>query len=217
MKIIFLISIFLSFLLAQNPSVYSALGDVIYDNSKNIKKLSTLDEYKELNEKIETYLKDVEQTKKYGYDVQNQKNGADKIKYLSKLRELSKTNDFFARSVKSNFLASIENENNILFVEMIENNMLDTQKYKSDILEYYFAHSDDINATESIQKFLDEDKSKAKRAVYRKSKSKRQEEKIKRIRENDRIKQERIKKYLEEEVAKKKREIKEEQMKKLNN
>ena len=217
MKIIIIITILSSFLLAQNPTVYSALGDVIYDNSSNIKELKDLPVYKDSKDKIQTYLKEVQDTKVYGFDVQNEKEGADKIKYLSKLRELSKTNDFFVRSVKNNFKASIEDDNNTLFLEMIENKMLDTEKYKNDILNYYFAHSDDINATETIQKFLNEDKSKAKRALYKKSKSKRQEEKIKRIRENDRIKQERIKKTLEEEVAKKKKEIKEEQMKKLNN
>jgi hypothetical protein len=217
MKIIVIISILSSFLLAQNPSVYSALGDVIYDNSENIKELKNLPAYKDSIGKIQAYLQDVKNTKAYGFDVQNEKNGADKIKYLSKLRELSKTNDFFVRSIKNNFEASINDENNTLFLEMVENSMLDSQKYKNDILDYYFAHSDDINATKTIRKFLDEDKSKAKRAVYIKSKNKRQEEKIKRIRENDRIKQERIKKTLEEEVAKKKQEIKEEQMKKLNN
>ena len=217
MKLIIIISIFSSFLLAQNPTVYSALGDVIYDNSKNIKELKDLPEYKQYNEKIQTYLKEVNTAKAYGFDVQNEKEGSDKIKYLSKLRELSKTNDFFVRSVKNNFETSIDDENNTLFLDMVENKMLDTEKYKNDILDYYFSHSDDINATSTIQKFLDEDKSKAKRAVYIKSKNKRQEEKIKRIRENDRIKQERIKKALEEKVAKKKKEIKEEQMKKLSN
>lgn len=217
MKIIVIISILSSFLLAQNPTVYSALGDVIYDNSENIKELKDSPAYKEYKEKIQIYLKDVKDTKAYGFDVQNEKEGVDKIKYLSKLRELSKTNDFFVRSVKNNFKASIEDENNTLFLEMVDNKMLESEKYKSDILNYYFTHSDEINATNTIQKFLDEDKSKAKRAVYIKSKNKRQEEKIKRIRENDRIKQERIKKTLEEEVAKKKREIKEEQMKKLSN
>lgn len=217
MKIIIIITILSSFLLAQNPTVYSALGDVIYENSTNIKELKDLPAYKDSRDKIQTYLKDVQETKAYGFDVQNEKNGADKIKYLSKLRELSKINDFFVRSIKNNFTASIEDGNNALFLEMVENKMLDSEKYKSEILDYYFAHSDDINATKTIQKFLNEDKSKAKKAVYIKSKSKRQEEKIKRIRENDRIKQERIKKYLEEEVAKKKKEIKEEQMKKLQN
>lgn len=217
MKLIIIISILSSFLLAQNPVVYSALGDVIYGNSENIKRLKDIPAYKKFDEKINKYLKKVEETKKYGFDVQNEKNGADKIVYLSKLRELSKTNDFFVRSVKDNFKSAIDNENNALFLNMVENEMLDTQKYKNDILNYYFSHSDDINATDTIQNFLDEDKSKAKTAQYIKSKNKRQEEKIKRIRENDRIKQERIKKALEAEVAKKKREIKEEQMKKLSN
>lgn len=217
MRIIFFISILSSFLLAAYPSVYSALGDVIYGNSVNIKRLKDIPQYKDLNDRIDKYLKDVEAAKKYGFDVQNQKNGADKIVYLSKLRELSKTNDFFVRSVKNSFKSAIEDENNDLFLLMVENEMLDTQKYKNEILNYYLAHSDDINATETIKTLLEKEKSKVKRSNYIKSVNKRQEEKIKRIRENDRIKQERIKKYLEEEVAKKKKEIKEEQMKKLNN
>lgn len=215
MKKIFILSFIVSILLAQNPKVYSALGDVVYDNSVNVKALKNIDVYSDQKEKIDKYLKDVKKVQEYGFDVQNEKNGADKIVYLQKLRELSKTNDFFARSVKNYFKASIEDENSTLFLQIIDNKLLDTQKYKSEILNYYFNHSKDMNATKTIQTFLDEDKSKAKNAQKVKSKKQRQEEKMKRIRENDKLQQESIKKSIEEEVAKNKQEIKKEQMQKL--
>ena len=46
MKITIILSLLATFLMAENPKVYSALGDVIYDNVDNITKLQSIDSYK---------------------------------------------------------------------------------------------------------------------------------------------------------------------------
>ena len=93
------------------------------------------------------------------------------------------------------------------------------EKNKSEIKEYYLAHSNDINTTGVIQSFLDEDE---KLRLEREARLKAlptaeqlRKEKLRRIRENDQLKQERLQKSLEEEVIRKKHEIREYQKEEL--
>jgi len=211
----------LATLLCANPKIYSALGDVIYDNVQKIEALKNIKEFKEYENKIQEYVKSVYIAKEVGFGIEIGTQETDKNEYLKTLRELSKTNDMFHRQAQSLYKDSIEQENTLLWSAVINSGLIDTQKNKNEILEFYFAHSNDIDETGVIQNFLDEDEmlkaknSKKKNSIYMQKEA--QEDKIKRIREKDKIKQEAIQKNLEEELVKKKTQIRSEQVKELTN
>ena len=203
----------------RNPAVYSALGDVIYGNFQKIELLKEIEKYSKLKEKIDTYVKEVNSVKKIGYAIESGDKTLDKEEYLEKLRVLSKTNDYFQRTVIDSFKSSMIDEDNNLFSKTINSGLIDSDKYKSKILEYYFAHCADINATGVIQRYLDEDaklkKKEAKSKRTRITKKQIQEAKIRRIREKDKLKQETLHKTLEEELIQKKKDIRKEQVEEL--
>ena len=221
MKKIIIILFCTTFLLADNPIVYSALGDVIYNNVGKINNLKTISQYNSEINKIDEYVSSVEKTKKNGFSIQRGEKKIDKMDYLEHLRELSITNDYFVRSAKNNFKSSLSNEDSVLFSKIINSGLVDTQKYKEKIINYYFAHSEDINASGVIQAYLDEDKElRVKKETQMKlyqTKKMREEAKIKRIRKNDKEKQEALEKKLEAEVKAKKIQIREEQKSELFN
>lgn len=209
----------LATLLCANPKIYSALGDVIYDNVHKIEKLKNISNFQEYESKIDEYVKSVYLAKEVGYSIEMGNPEIDKMKYLETLRELSKTNDIFYRQAQSLYRVSIEKENTFLWNQIINSGLIDVQSHKEEILEFYFAHADEINEQGVIEKFLDEDeKLKAKNTYKSYSpllKRDAQEDKIKRIREKDKAKQEAIQKSLEEELIKNKTQIRDTQEKEL--
>ena len=202
------------------PNVYAALGDVIYTNVENIVKLKELDAFKSFSEKINNYSKNVEKSKAIGFDIESGNKNIDEATYLETLRTLSKENDYFIRSVNSAYKSSLDKQDNKLFLDTVNSGLIDTEKHRDQIVEYYLKHSKDINASGVIQKYLDEDaklKSKRKSYSYEKAKKLRDEAKIKRIREEDKRKQAQLEKELTEEVKQKKIEIRENQKRELFN
>ena len=220
MKKTIILFLFATLLMAENPKVYSALGDVIYDNVGKIEKLQTIDSYKMYDEKIEKYARDVAQVKIIGFSLDSGDKSVDKMSYLKNLRVLSKENDFFIRNSKAAFNTSIKEENSKLFSEIINTGLIDTDKYKDEIINYYMFHAEDINSSGVIQAYLDEDEALRKQRLANmkkyKSKAQREAEKIKRIRDKDRQKQAEIEKSLQEEVDRKKIEIRANQKKELS-
>jgi len=216
-KIIFFL--FLTTLLsAKNPNVYAALGDVIYDNVHKIEELGKLDSYKDYKLGISSYVALVTKTKELGFAIESGVELSKKGEYLAALRELSKKNDFYLRKAKSSFNTAIEKEDTALFMSLVNSEIIDTEQRKEDILNYYFQHQEDINASGVIQSFLDEDAELRNReaALHRiKSKKERDAEKIRRLRENDLETQKKLEEKLEAEVIKKKLEIRQQQRKEL--
>ena len=207
-------------LYAQNPIAFAALGDVIYNNVDKIEKLKNIDEYKIYDEKIDKYVADVKKAKEEGFALENGASAVTKKAYLNKLRALAKTNDFFVRSVASSYDAAKRDQNNKLFSKIINSGLLDTKERKKEIIDYYFAHAQDMNTTGLIQSYLEEDaklcaKKEAQLKRY-KSKKEREAERIKEIRERDKREKERLEKKLQEELQKKKEEIREYQKEELN-
>ncbi len=202
----------------KSPNVYSALGNVIYANADKIAKLKELDAFKSFSEKINSYSKNVEKSKAIGFDIESGNKNIDEATYLETLRTLSKENDYFVRSVNSAYKSSIEKQDSRLFLETVNSGLVDTDKNRDQIVEYYLKHSKDINASGVIQKYLDEDaklKLKKKSYDYIKAKKLRDEAKVRRIREDDKKKQAQLEKELTEEVHQKKLEIRENQKKEL--
>ncbi len=221
MKVFFTFFFLTALLFAKNPAIYAALGDVIYDNVGKVEKLKDSSTYAPYVKEIEKYVGDVQKAKENGLLLELSEAPITKKEYLNTLRKLSKTNDYFMRSANANYVASMRDNNFTLFSDMINSGIIDTQEHKQEIIDYYFQHSDDINATGVIQNYLDEDaKLKEKRdalSKHYKSKKMLEQEKIDRIRENDKSEQERLEKQLQEEVKKKKLEIREYQKKELTN
>ncbi len=217
-KLIFL-SLFTSLLFAKNPIVYAALGDVIYNNADNIEQLREIEEFNIYDDKIKQYVKKVNNTKEKGFKIEQGDHAVDKKEYLTALRALSKDNDFFSRQAKKLYDDSLQNENSRLFSQIINSGLIDTAEYKQEIIDYYFAHQEDINASGVIQNILDDDAAlKArKEAELRKSKSKREREleKIKRIREKDKREQEALEQKLQKELEDKKKQLRKEQKEEL--
>ena len=203
----------------KNPKVYKALGDVIYDNVEKIKKLKDIEIFQSFSEKIDNYADDVEKAKELGFEIESGSKKVDNITYLNTLRKLSKENDYFVRSTKNAYKASIEKEDSVLFSEMVNSGLINTDKHKDEIVSYYLAHSEDINASGVIQSFLDDEKTKSKKNTYsyEQAKKLRDEAKIRRIREEDKKKQADLEHTLSEEVKQKKSEILENQKKELFN
>ncbi len=219
MKKLLILFIFSTLLLAQNPLAYSALGDVIYDNAKGIEKLQNIKLFEVFQPKIQKYLLDVSQTKKYGFALDNSEKGSTKKEYLNKLRELSKTNDFFLRSARNSYHSAIQSNDSQLFSQLLNTGLIDIKSNIVQIKTYYEQHSDEINATEYVKNFFDEDAriKQQEQRLQKPSLTKEQieEERIKRIRANDRAKREALKKTLDEEAIRKKIQIREEQKKEL--
>ena len=204
---------------ASNPKVYAQLGDTIYNNVSAIDKLKDMKAFELYHDKMAKYVEDVKQTKLIGYAIENGYSKVDKMEYLNRLRKLAKQNDFYLRLAQQSYARALENEKSDLFVSLINSGAIDTASRKNEIIDYYYAHKEDINATGVIQNFLDEDaKLRAlKEAEYKNRKTKKQleEERLRRIREKDRREQEALEKKLEMELEKKKKELREEQKKEL--
>lgn len=210
-----------TFLSASNPKPYAALGDTIYNSVHVIKALKKLKSYQVYIDDINAYLKNVKEAKKIGYLIEDGKAPNESISYLNSLRKLSKKNDYFLRSIDNVYITALKEKKFKLFSEIINGHFIDTDKHKKEIIDYYFSHQDDINSSGVIDKLLAEDAAlKARKEAQKKRyKTKKQlkEEKIKRIRADDKANQERIEKELDKNLELKKLKIREDQKKELMN
>ena len=216
MKQLVLLSILVTFLYAQNPNVYSSLGNVIYGSLDAVDKLKKLADYKQHEKKIDKYIENVLDLKKYGFAIDSGDYSIDKHEYLSRLRKIFKTYDYFVRNAKRSFKESIQTNNTELFTGIINSGLIDTDIYKKDILNYYLKHSDELDSNQVIVKLRNKDSLiKKHREVHQNIEADAQKAKIKRIRKKDKRQDEAFKKLLEEELLQKKKEIRENQKKEL--
>ena len=218
-KVLFFL-LFSTIVFAKNPFPFSALGDIIYDNAPKIEKLKKIDDFAVYNKKIDNYILDVKKAKQEGFSLEKKSNAILRKSYLEKLRSLAKTNDYFVHLVKVLYKNSIKTDNPELFSKLVNSGLLDTDAYKKEIINYYFAHQKSIDSHGVIQKYLDEDaKLKAKKEAQQRrynNKKAKEAERIRYIREQDKIQQERLEKKLQEELQEKKMEIREYQKRELS-
>ncbi|MCW8894719.1 MAG: hypothetical protein OQK48_09325 [Sulfurimonas sp.] len=216
MKFFVTLSLLATLIFAQAPNVYSSLGNEIYSSVKNIQKLKYIPEFSHLNDKIDKYIKDVQNLREEGVAIDSADKNADKDSYLESLRELSSTYTYFKRSVSSSFKSSVESENSRLFLAVVNSGLMDTKAHRAEILDYYNNHSDEINPSGIIEYFISEDLAIEKRQEANKAYKKEVEsEKIKRLRAKDKLREEAQIKQLEIELKQKKKEIRERQRKEL--
>jgi len=207
-------------LFAQNPFPYAALGDLIYDNVNKIKNLENINVLKKYSIEINKYTSDVALAKKEGFKLDHNSSQAQRKHYLNHLRELAQQNDFFKRLVDVAYKNAIKKEDTQTFSALINSGLLDTEKYKKEIIDYYFEHQQELPATGLIQSYLDEDaKLRAKKEAQQKrykSKKEREAERIRWIREEDKRQKEYLEKKLQKELEEKKQEIREYQKTELS-
>lgn len=215
-KIITLLLLSLT-LFAKNPSVYSQLGDTIYNNYAAVEKLAEIEEFSEYGKEIQEYIKDVNATKKDGFAIESGDRSVDDALYLKKLRELYKKDRKFLRIAKISFEESMKNDNIRLFEQLINSGTIKLDEYKESIVKFYTRHKEEISLSQEPKLFIQENQQKRKSAIKSDAAKKRESEaeRIRWFREKDREKQERKRKLLEEELLKQKKEIREYQKEEL--
>lgn len=204
---------------ASSPKIYAALGDKIYDNVEKINTLKNLDAFYHLKKEIEFYVQEVADTKEKGFTAQSTNQTDLKKSYLMQLRKLSKENDHYLRTTQHYYENSLKNRDNELFIGVVNSGLIDNAVHKQEILEYYYKYLNDIKISGSLESIVQEDKIlKQKRnisAVNKKTKRMKEDEKIRRIRENDLEAQKSLEDKLQEEVNQKKVEIRNNQKEEL--
>ncbi len=206
-------------LYASNPNVYATLGDVIYNNAPKIEKLKNFDEYAPFKERIDTYIKDVNETKKLGFAIEDGiKKGAAK-EYLKRLRTLAKTNDFFSRSAKALFENALKNGDFNTLMDILDTGLIDTQRNKKRLLEFWEERKGSFVPRGEFLRIVQEEElkknSKNTKEYYEKLRKMREREKIRRLREKDKKRQEELQRRLEEELKRKKEQIEKKQVEEL--
>ena len=199
-----LLTFMLTFLYSNNPKPYAALGNVIYDNVQKIDSLQKLKSYDLYKSDIAKYVKEVELAKKEGFEIEVSKAKISKKDYLIKLRHLAKINDNYLRGIRDNYKASMNKNNYNLFSEIINCGLIDTNKNKNEIIDYYYKHQEDINASGVIEDFLNDDAKlkalKESQKIKYKTKKMLEEKKIKRIRDKEKTTQENLEVKLQNEL-----------------
>lgn len=214
-----LITLMTTFLSAHNPNPYAALGDVIYDNVSNIESLKQIDSYRLYADDIDKYVSEVDEAKIQGYELEKAATSKTKNDYLNRLRTLSKTNDYFLRSINNKYKESMKKDDYKLFLQIINSGLINTQKKKKEIINYYYKNKENIDSTGVIDTFLEEDAKlrlkKDRQKKHYKTKKQLEAEKIKRIRENDKAAQKKLEEDLQKDLNTKKAEIRKIQRKEL--
>jgi len=217
-KLLF-ITFIATILSAHNPLPYAALGNIIYDNAEKIQQLTDIDAYNVYKDDIEQYLKDLKVTKVLGYKLEKESASSLKKKYLNSLRRLSKKNDYYLRSINTQYNEAMKSKNYKLFLQIINKKLINIKKHKKEIIDYYYTNQENIDKSGVIDELLKEDaRLKAlKESQKRRYKTKKEleAEKIKRIRENDKLARQKLEAELQKDLINKKEKIREIQKREL--
>ncbi len=219
MKAIILFLTIIAGVYAANPHVYAALGDGIYNNANKIAKLKNVKSYAAFAPKVDTYIKKVKETKELGFAVESGEKKDQAKTYLKRLRTLAKQNDFFVRSANSLFESSLKKGDYKSVMELLDTGIIDTKRNRNKIVSFWEEHKGQFEPKGEFKRVIQESElrknTKSSAEYYRKLKKLREQEKIRRLREKDKRRQEQLQKKLEEELKRKKRQIEEEQKKEL--
>ena len=219
MKPFILFILFTLALFASNPTIFASLGDKIYDNITKIEKLKKFKEYKPFIQKIDEYVKEAKATKKLGFAIENGTHKDASRFYLKKLRELAKTNDFFVRSANAVFDQAYVTKDYDLLMDLLDTGLIDVERNKQRLLKLYEEDGEKFELRGVLKQLVDasnlKKKSKHSKEYYERLRKIREEEKIRRLREKDKKRQEALQKRLDQELKRKKEEIEKEQIQEL--
>ncbi|WP_345993437.1 hypothetical protein [Sulfurimonas sp. HSL-1716] len=219
---LFILSVVFFFSFAKNPAVYSLLGDVVYNNVSEIKRLSDLSLFSSEKQNIIEYAAECEELKKKGFSIEAGDVKYDKMEYLSELRKLSKINDRFVRLANTKFIKSIDDNDIGTFKELIDLKIVNKQAEKEKIRNFISEHKAQLETTQYYMTYKEEmekDKIEKERLSKQRNKNYAKEKysNIERIRDKDKKRQESLKKELEKMVEDKKKQIYKQQKEGLQN
>lgn len=217
--LLFTISIFL---FAQNPSVYSLLGDVIYNNLDDIDKLANIESFSKEKKNILNYVERSKKLKEKGFLIDSGDLVYNKMDYLNELRELSKYNDKFVNLANAKLTDAIENNDTDSFKKLIDLDIINKENIKNRIGDFVLTHENELNSTNYYSVYKEElEKEKIENERVKKindaTLKKEKMSKIERIRDKDKKRQESLQKELEKVVEDKKKQIYKKQKDELKN
>lgn len=149
-----LLLVIATLLQAQNPAVFSAIGDPIYNDALHVERLMSSPSFASKKSAITIYLTNLEQTKENGFALENGNKKISTKQYVSDLRVMDKQNAKYRLYVLRAFKDSIKAKNSEQFTNMVNSGLLNTKKEESAIIKYYKANRSDINPTGKLQKIL---------------------------------------------------------------
>lgn len=219
MKVVILFFYLATILFASNneyPKPFSKVGDVVYANAPKIEALKEIKRYSVFKSKIQTHINTVKNVKKIGFELEKTKKESLKTEYLRKLRALHEENNFFQRTLRSDLVKAIKDNDVALFETAMHSGLINFQKQKFIIMKFFKQHKDDVSLYGDALEFIQKNMGTGYK-VMRKTKKQLAQEKIIRLRETDALEKKKLEQELAEELKKKKEEIRQEQEKELFN
>jgi hypothetical protein len=216
-KLLFTLLIAVS-LYAQNPLIYAALGDVIYNDVDKFGQLADLAAMHDYKPEIDDYLKSVEKSKKTGFAVDSNDESVDAKAYLKELRLLSTKHDAIVLNAHKRFEEAMQDEDSETITSMIKIGIVNPQEYKNQLVQYYEDYAEDQNLSiiEPMYKeykfnlACEENASQTGSAEVTKN-----EEVVNRMRASDKASKEALTRSVNEECEREKKNVMQEQKKAL--
>lgn len=225
MKSLFIFLTFLVSLLAnENPKVYAALGDVIYNDDEKIARITQLTSMQRYHKDIEKYLAATKHAKEIGFKIEQGDKTISNKEYLTTLRNLSKEHDTIIRRVNSAFDKSLETKDVQTFSFLSRCSLVDFSNERKQVVAFYHTYQEDINSTEVDALMLEQEqiikKAHSKRVTFgptdgNATTSRPVSSKLRRIREKEKAKEEAKKQAIEAASQRRKDEVQEKQKEEL--
>ncbi len=223
-KYLLLLTLSLS-LFAQNPKSFAALGDVLYNDVNKFENLKEMASMQEFRVAIESYIASAAKTKKLGFAIDAQKAEEKKDtptegkEYLRALRELSTGHDAIIVNSRTRFKEALNDEDGVTINGMVDYGLIDTDNYKDELIHYYeeFAEDQNLSAldlmyTKHTNRFKDNNSTRHSNAQRT---ARENEASIKRMRAQDKAKNDALVKSVQEEKEREKKKVLNEQKREL--
>ena len=204
---------------AQNPTAFSALGDVIYNDISKFKALGKMDVMADSRAMIDAYIQAAAQSKKIGHVLDENESQINSESYLTGLRTLSTEHDAIIAKARERFEEAMADEDSETINKLIHYGVIDPEDYTNELVHYYEEFGEDQNLssieafykahTASLKKDTNQTRSEAQREARE------NEARIKRMRAKNRAVTEALEKSVEEEKAREKQKVLNEQKKEL--
>jgi len=201
---------------AQNPVIFAALGDVIYNDADKFGQLADLTIMHDYKPVIDDYLESVEKSKKMGFAVDSNDTAIDAKGYLKELRLLSTKHDAIVLNAQKRFEEAMQDEDSETITNMIKIGIVNPQEYKNQLIQYYEDYAEDQNLSiiepmyKEYKLACEENASKPGNAEAAKN-----EEVINRMRATDKASKEALTRSVKEECEREKQSVMQEQKKAL--
>jgi hypothetical protein len=130
---------------AQNPVIFAALGDVIYNDVDKFGKLGDLAAMRDFKPAIDDYISSANRSKKIGFAVDSNDGTGDAKAYLKELRSLSAKHDAIVLNARKRFAEAIQEQDSETMTGMIKIGIVDPKDYKNQLIQYYEDYSEDQN------------------------------------------------------------------------